>query len=103
MGKDLKKMDENNNPINENENQRLKNKKESGPLKILMDYAGQLLRKHFIDDKNYTSALKLTREILENTSPENKTNVFNMIKNTFDDYESVKNKTIESNLKDNNR
>lgn len=100
MEKKSKKTDVNKNPINKNKNQELKNKKESSPLKILMDYAGQLLRKHFIDDKNYTSALKLTRKILENTSPENKTNVFNMIKNTFDDYESNQKTIFEPNTKD---
>ena len=103
MEKELKKTDEIKDPIVKNENQEVKNKKEGSPLKMLMDYARQFLRKHFLDDENYKSALKLTRKILENELPENKTNVFNMIKKTFGDYESVKNKTIESNLKDNNR
>ncbi len=103
MKEEFKTTDEVKNSTAKNENQEVKNEKESNPLKMLMDYAGQFLRKHFIDDKNYESALKVTREILDNTPSENKTNVFNMIKNTFDGYEADKNRTVESDVKDNTR
>lgn len=103
MGKELKKTDEAKDLIAENKNQEVKNKTEIGPLKILMDYAGRLLRKHFIDDKNYESALNVTREILKNTPCENKVNVFNMIKNTFAGYETDKNETVESDVKNDAR
>lgn len=99
----FKKRDSDKNPIYENKNQDGKNKKDNSLLKRLMDCAGQILRKHFRNDKNYKSALEVTRKILENASPENKTNVFNMIKNTFDECESVKNKTVKSDIKNDTR
>lgn len=103
MGKESKKIGDVEKSVDKNESQEPKNKKESSPLKILMDYAGRFLRKHFVDDKNYEYALKVTRKILKNTPYENKANVFNMIKNTFDGYEVDKNETVESDIKNNAR
>lgn len=99
MKKESKNMDDVEKLVDKNESQEPKNKKDNGLLKGLTGY----LKKHFLDDKNYESALKVTREILENASPENKTNVFNMIKNTFDSYEVDKNETVESDIKNNAR
>ena len=99
MAKELKKTDKDENPIDQNENQELKNKKGSGLLKGLTGY----LKKHFLDKKNYADALKLTHQILENTPLDNKKNVFNMIKSTFDGYEANKNETVESDIKNNTR
>ena len=99
MGKELKKTDEAKDLIAENKNHELKNKKDSGLLKGLTGY----FKKHFLDKKNYVDALKLTHQILENTPLDNKKNVFNMIKNTFAGYETDKNETVESDVKNNAR
>lgn len=99
MSKNFKEMDDVEKSVDKNESQKPKNKKDNGLLKVLMDY----LKKHFLDKKNYADALKLTHQILENTPLDNKKNVFNMIKSTFDGYEANKNETVESDIKNNTR